>query len=151
MSQLHEPTCQTREQILGGVISENLVVPSERSRPRRAAKRWIITAAVLALLACGLLLVGSRAAYDEWPWSSHPSTLHVCGRDYIDEGAQTRSQIVANGDHLVRVGSVPGWLNTGELWTTHVGAALNGTTCHVVMWVRTGTDTFEAYALSGGP
>ncbi len=132
-------------------MAENLVVPAAQVRRRWSVKRWIITTAVVVLIGGGLLLVGSRAAYDEWPWSSYPSQLHVCGRDFINEGSETRGQIAAPGDHLVRVGSVPGWLNHAELWTTSVGAPLNGTYCHVVMWVRTGANEFESYALSGGP
>jgi hypothetical protein len=134
----------------GGVVSESLAGPAERGR-RWSVKRSISVATALVLVGGGLLLIGSRAAYDQWPWSAYPSTLHVCGRDFIDEGSETRSQIVGSGGHLIQVGSVPGWLTHGELWTTTLGAPLNGTYCHVVMWVRTGPNLFESYALSGGP
>jgi hypothetical protein len=132
-------------------MSENYVVAAGESGIGWSGWRWFATAAVLVLLACGAVLVVSRAIYNEWPWSAYPTGLHTCGRNYIDEGARTRTQIEANGDRLTRVGSVPGWLNHGELWTTSVGEPIPGGVCHVVMWVRTGTNTYESYSLSGGP
>lgn len=132
-------------------MSENLVVPTDKPHRRWSRRRWLAAAAVLVVAAGGLLVVGSRATYHEWPWSAYPSTLHTCGRDFNHGATQSRAQIEANGDRLTRIGSVPGWLNHGQLWTTSVGAPLPGKRCHMVMWVRTGEDTFESYTLSGGP
>jgi hypothetical protein len=120
-------------------------------RPRWSPRRRLTTGALTLAVLVGIALVGSYGLYKEWPWSAYPSRLYACGRDFIDSGSQTREQIRAEGNSLIRVGSVPGWLNHGQLWTTSSGQPLPGHDCRVVMWVRTGKDTFESYGLSGGP
>jgi hypothetical protein len=117
---------------------------------RRKTRLWV-AAAVIVVVGAGCLLLVSYGMYKQWPWSDYPSTLYACGRDFIDEGVESREQIEANGDRLVRLGSVPGWLNHGQLWTTSLGEPLPDQKCHVVMWVRTGRDAFESYSLSGAP
>ena len=121
--------------------------------PRRGRRRWWPFASAALVVVTGSCLLVSYGAYREWPWSAYPSRLHVCGRDFFPSaGSQSREQIAARGDDIGKVGDVPGWFNTGELWGTSLGEPLTpGSECHVVMWVRVGKDAFKEYALSGGP
>jgi hypothetical protein len=102
------------------------------------------------VLIAAAVLAGSYRVYGEWPWSKAPTRLHACGRGFERGGSETRSQIEAKGDVLVRIGKVPGWLNSGELWTTSVGDAIPGQRCHVRVWVRTSNDEFQLYSLPDG-
>jgi hypothetical protein len=101
-------------------------------------------------------LIGYRTSYDVWPWAAYPSTLHACGRDFQPDGRpESRGHIAKQGYHLVRHGDVPGWLNGAQAWTFDTvdrqqTDPLPGG-CHVVMWVRGGTDSFKPYVLEGGP
>jgi hypothetical protein len=129
---------------------------SHRSRPL-AWRRWAPLAISLVLtVAWGIALLGYRVAYDAWPWSAYPSTLHACGRDFQPAGHPLgRAGIADQRYHLVRHGRVPGWFNRPEVWTFDTVAgeqthALPGG-CHVVMWVREGADSYRPYSLEGGP
>lgn len=127
--------------------------PTRRARPRR---RLLAVLAVTVILALGLGLVGYYAAYRVFPWSSYPSRLHVCNRDFQTTSApQTRAAITQQGYHLVRDGDLPGWLNNQQLWSFNsvngqAAEALPGG-CHVVMWMRGGPDSYKSYELEGGP
>lgn len=114
--------------------------------------RWPIRVAIAVLILAGIALIGNYGAYHEWPWSTYPSRLSVCGRDFQPEGRpQTRAQIArTDPSPLARIGDVPGWLNSGELWAHANEPPFTGI-CRVVMFVRGGPDQFKVYALEGGP
>jgi hypothetical protein len=120
--------------------------------PDRSRRRWLIWAVAGVAIASGGSLVASYGLYREWPWSAYPSALHVCGRDYLPSaGTRSRHQIEAAGESIKKVGTVPGWLNHGDLWGPTAGPPLTtGTRCYFVMWVRTESDTFKEFVLSGG-
>ena len=101
------------------------------------------------VLLAGIALIVSYGAYKEWPWSTYPSRLYACDRDFQAGGPpQTRAQIArTDASPLVRIGDVPGWLNSGELWA-HAGTPPFSGICRVVMYVRGGADQFKAYARS---
>lgn len=128
--------------------------PAPAPEPRRRLRTWVgqhrlwaIASAFVAVLL--VVLLGSYRVYGEWPWSAYPTRLHACGTGFDHHGHQTRAQITANGDTLVPMGKVPGWLNSGRLWTTSAGGALPGQKCHERMWVQTSGDSFELYTLPG--
>jgi hypothetical protein len=119
-------------------------------RRRKWSRRWLLALVSIAALITALALVlDSRVTYKEWPWSSYPSVLHVCGRDFQNDGRESTQQIAESGQHLIPLGSVPGWLNHGQLSTTTTGGILPGTHCHTGMWVRLSSHTYEVYDLEG--
>ena len=124
--------------------------PDPISSPNRR-RRWPWVIPLALVLAVVLVLGASYRVYGEWPWSKYPTRLHACGRDFVRQGSQTRAQIEAQGNTLAPLGTVPGWLNSGKLWTTSLGDPLPGQKCHVAMWVQTSSNSFESYNLSGGP
>lgn len=119
--------------------------------PRNSRRRWLWIVPLVLVVLAGAVLVGSYRVYGEWPWSKYPTRLHACGRGFERGANETLAEIEANGDTLVRVGKVPGWLNSGKLWTTSAGDALPGQVCHVRMWVQTSSDGYRLYSLPGGP
>lgn len=126
--------------------TDRVLVPARRRR-----RFWWSVLGAGLVLAAGVSLLASYAAYREWPWSDYPSRLYACGRDFTaSPRTETRAQIEARGEHITTVGSVPGWLNHGELWAAQGNPLTPGSTCHVVMWIRSG-NRFKTYSLSGGP
>lgn len=126
--------------------------PTQRMTGIFSGWRWPAVAAVVAALAVIVTLLVSYLAYDEWPWSTYPSQLNACGRNFQSAGPpQTRAQIFADQrDDIVRIGDVPGWLNHGQLWALS-GDEPFSERCRVVMYVRGGPDAFKPYDLVGGP
>lgn len=119
-------------------------------------RRRGLTSTAVAVVALAIALVAYRGANNVWPWSTYPSILHLCDRDFQPDGAaQTPSQIAAQGYHLVRHGDVPGWFNNAPVWKYD---AVDGQPtqpvaggCSVVLWVQGGPSTYQLYALLGGP
>ncbi len=105
--------------------------------------------AVVVVSVCVVISVVSFAVWREWPWSSYPSQLHYCGRDYLGPGvANSPSEVAARGAH--KVGDVPNWFNGGEVWAVYApGQAVES--CGTEVWVRSTSGGFRAYGLSGGP
>jgi hypothetical protein len=117
-----------------------------------AQRRWPSVLVALLVIASGIGLLVSYRTYDEWPWSTYPSQLHACGRDFQSSSRpQTHAQLIAfDSTDIVKVGQVPGWFNSGELWAYRNEQPFSGI-CRVVMFVRGGADEFESYELVGGP
>lgn len=106
-------------------------------------------------LGVGVLIIAALlidyAMYREWPWSTYPSTLKACGRDFQKAGTpETRDQIEAGHAKLVRVGDIPGWFNQGDLWAHEDQPPFTGN-CRLVMFVHGDGDEFQEYDLVGGP
>lgn len=124
--------------------------PKRHAWPRLAG----LLIGALVLIAAGVVIV-DRGAFHVWPWSTYPTRLHVCGRDFQPvDAVETRAQIQRQGYHLIRHGDVPGWPNDAPVWTFDTSGgqlttALPGG-CHVVMWVQGGSDSFKPYSLEGG-
>jgi hypothetical protein len=80
--------------------------------------------------------------------------VHWCERDYENDGCpqQTWAQVTAKTPYPVRdVGRYPplGWPGQ-ELFAAIYPGAQPGS-CAVVVYVRTGPDRYQPYALLGGP
>jgi hypothetical protein len=130
------------------------------ARPQRqpqSKSKWAVGIATLVAVAAVAVLVGSRLAYHEWPWSAAPSSVHTCGRDYLPAGANQSRQTIRDVDTsaaFTKLGSVPGWLNHGSIWgfsNPTRGTSSRSTGCGGSIWIKTATDTFKPYVLSGGP
>jgi hypothetical protein len=112
---------------------------------------WPVRIAIVFMAVVVGSLVISYAMYREWPWSTYPSTLKACGRDFEKLGPpETREHIEAGHAKLVRVGDMPGWFNQGDLWASEGMPAFAGN-CRVVMYVHGDHDQFQRYDLVGGP
>ena len=119
----------------------------------RAATKSVLAAGIVVVLALavGAYLMWWNHRYNEYPWSSYPSSLSWCGRDWQAAGAQTRADIFQNDDDFRQAGDLPGWLNHGQIWTSRENGAVPFTRCRISdVWVRIGSDRFELMALEGG-
>ena len=116
--------------------------------PSTARRRFAVAgiAAVVVVAAVALLVL--RAHYKSWAWQSVPDQLSICGREYLGPGHDvTLAQLTAGGAHLI--GHVTTLRGTHEIWGVQDGPV--GARCGTGVFVRTGSVTFRAYALSGGP
>jgi hypothetical protein len=110
----------------------------------------------LVVVAAGVFTVWYRGTYGEWPVLGLPDRVHWCGRDYQIEGpAQTWRQVTAQTPTLIlRVGQYPpiGWWRQ-ELLAVTPGVVLHGPgePCAAVVYLRTGSATYQGYNLEGGP
>lgn len=109
----------------------------------------VANVAFWVLLVVAGMLVWSRLDTHQWPWSTYPNPLHYCGRDFMPDGSPTKAQIItADGSHFHVVGSVPGWLNPGQVWADRPGAACGHKPFE--FWISVGGGRYEAFTLEGG-
>lgn len=121
--------------------------------------RWLrraLTAIALTVLVLAVASLVYRRANRVWPWSTYPTILHICNRDFAPQTpAQTPSEIASQGYHLVRHGNVPGWFNSAPVWGYDAvdGHNIHRPTggCPAVVWVQGGSTTYQPYVLQGGP
>jgi hypothetical protein len=141
----HDRSGRRRDRALMGSLSG----ACESAGVRRL---WRMSGALaLLLVVAGVVLLWSWHAYKQWPWSSDPSPLHWCGRDYSPQGAQTRATIVRHESGTFhKAGDLPGRLNHGEVWTTDPGNGC-GAVVPVGFWVKVSDDRFEEMVLEGSP
>lgn len=85
------------------------------------------------------------------PFASHPTLLHVCGRDYEPSGATTtRAKVEASG--VTPFGpiatSTDQLLGSSEVWGRVVpalGAIPDPDVCGPTVWLRTAPDGFKPF------
>ncbi len=113
-------------------------------------------ALALVVVAAGVFAVWYRETYSEWPVLGLPDRVHWCGRDYqIDGPAQTWREVTAQTPTAIhRAGQYPpvGWWRQ-ELLAATPGVVLHGPgeLCAAVLYLRTGSATYQGYSLEGGP
>lgn len=112
--------------------------------------RWLFSWAFgIVALCIGALILVSHVYH---PFASHPSLLHVCGRDYQPSGAsESREQIESSGvSPFTLLASTPDLFGSSEVWgagTPSLGVLSLGDHCGDTVWVRTGNDSFKPYAV----
>jgi hypothetical protein len=101
------------------------------------------------IIVAGLVMVGwLRAHYNAWVWQSLPDQFSVCGRDYLGPGdIVSLDQMIANGDHVIA--HVRTFASSHEVWGVEDGP--DGDRCGTGVYVQRDSQSFRAYALSGGP
>lgn len=123
---------------------------------RRLAGMLIVLC--VALVAGGALAY--RAAYGTW-WGT-PDRLNYCGRDYV-RGTPDQTLAEVEGIWAALPGDAPHPLVTVATVPPVVGQPLvvalapqpeherHGAPCAMAVYLKTGTDAYTGYVLSGGP
>jgi hypothetical protein len=121
---------------------------------RRAERRQAAASALYALLfAAGGFTLWYRATYNVFPGQSADARVHWCNRDY-DNYARALSlrQVEAGASWPVRVvGNYPPLALHRDQLLAEVYPGPHTHSCAVAVYLRTGTDRYEGYELSGGP
>jgi hypothetical protein len=111
---------------------------------RRIGLGLAVVLVVAALVAAGVL----RVRYRMWPWQALPERVGVCGRDYLGPGdTASLNDVVTHGNSVVA--HVFTFRGEREVWASRT--EVTGDRCGTGIYVRTGSNTFRSYALSGGP
>ena len=140
----------------GASLVATAVLPVERSVMRRRLASVVVLS---VLLAAGATLA-YRAAYGTW-WGT-PDHISYCGRTYLRGTAGlTRAEIVGFGAALpgdapypvVTVATVPPVVGQPLVaaLTPQAERQRLGVPCTMVVYLKTGTDAYTGYGLSGGP
>jgi hypothetical protein len=123
----------------------------------RGGPRWVSVAraaVVVVVVVAGGFTVWYRATYHALPGQQVPS-VHWCGRDYQTGGpAQTWRQVTALERSPIRaVGQYPplGWWGQELFAVSPPMVHRAGEPCAIVVYLRTGQDSYQAYTLEGGP
>jgi hypothetical protein len=121
---------------------------------------WIMAArgGLAVVVMAGGFTVWYRATYHAWPGQELPS-VHWCGRNYqADLGqSETWQQVTSQERRPVRlVGWYPPVWPHQELFAAPMPDRQRFSVhpplvCAVVIYLRTGPDRYEVYALEGGP
>jgi hypothetical protein len=110
----------------------------------------LLPRAFLGATAVALLVVMYLTwAWHEAPWGAKPDRLHFCGRYFGYPGAtvpKVRVQLEGDG----RIGTVWTWQGRREVWGKRV-TILGADGCGTGLYLRTGPNAFQGYALLGGP
>jgi hypothetical protein len=127
--------------------------PPAAPRPSRRAE-VVYTLIVLVVFAAGGFVFWYRATYNILPGQDATARVHWCERDYQNFGDPplTWTKVTAGNEYPVRaVGRYPplGWPGQ-ELFAPIYPSAQPGS-CSEVVYVRTGPDRYQPYALLGGP
>jgi len=126
----------------------------EASRPPSRRAEVVYHLIFLFVLAVGGFVFWYRATYNIFPGQDATLRVHWCERDYENDGyaPQTWRQVTAATPYPVRdVGRYPPLGVPGqELFAAIYPGAQPGS-CAVVVYVRTGPDRYQPYALLGGP
>ena len=122
------------------------------ARTRMNLPNFVPAGVALLLIAVGSLAAWYRATYHSWP-GMVPPAVHWCGRDYQIESTQTWAQITSAEPRPVRVvGSYPPIFPARPLLAApFTGPVKPGEPCAMAVYLRTGPDRYEVYALEGGP
>jgi len=122
-------------------------------RPGRRAE-IVYYLIVLAVFAVGGFVFWYRAYYNIWPGQDATARVHWCERDYQNFGdpPQTWRQVTAGSSSPVRaVGRYPplGW--PGQPLFAEIYPGARPGSCALVVYLKTGPDTYQSYELLGGP
>jgi RIP homotypic interaction motif len=114
----------------------------------------VARAALAVAVVAGGFTVWYRATYHAFPGQQVPS-VRWCGRDYQKEGpSQARRQVTAQeGSPIRAVGHYPplAWWGQELFALSPRKVHSPGQPCAIVVYLHTGQDSFQAYALEGGP
>ncbi|MGN6332114.1 MAG: hypothetical protein ACTHOD_10730 [Motilibacteraceae bacterium] len=103
---------------------------------------------VVLLLLAGVVVAARPAGLRHHGWSGTPDLVHACGRDYVGPGTPASlAEVQAAGARVVA--HAPVLFGSREVWGVPQDGP--GPSCGTGVWVRSGQDSFLAYALSGGP
>jgi len=129
----------------------------------RGTRFWIRIgqlAVALVVVASGVFVLWYRSTYNVWPGQEASTRIQWCGRDYesFGDSPQTRQQISSQEHFLIRaVGQYPplAW-SPRELFAAVVTGAPRTSVspppvCAMVVYLRAGSDLYQAYTLEGGP
>lgn len=114
----------------------------------------VARAAMAVVIVAGGFTVWYRATYHAFPGQQVPS-VHWCGRYYETEGlpqtwrqatAQERRPIPAMGHYPPLV-----WWGQELFAVSPRKAHSPGEPCAIVVYLRTGHDSYQTYVLEGGP
>jgi hypothetical protein len=118
-------------------------------------RTWAGAVVTLVVFGAGCFTFWYRAVYNVIPGQGASDQVHWCGRDYQYQGPpltlrQARSQA---GRPLQAEGSYPPLgLSRDELFAAAYPAGQKlPTSCAVVVFLRTGPDSYKPYSLEGGP
>lgn len=113
----------------------------------------------LIFVAAALGAVVYRTTYNVWPGQSASAWVHWCGRDYENFGGapDSRQQMAATGPVRVRLVAQypPLALSRQQLFAAITPQAQRDAVspplpCAMIIYLRTGPDSYQAYSLEGG-
>jgi hypothetical protein len=123
---------------------------TRRAERRRQAVAWALYA---LLFAVGGFTLWYRATYNVFPGQSADARVHWCNRDYDDDAPTLSLQRVeAGASWPVRVvGNYPPLALHRDQLLAEVYPGPHTHSCAVTVYLRTGSDRYAGYELSGGP
>jgi uncharacterized protein YcfJ len=113
----------------------------------------ILTAAAICLVGLGVAFVAYRGTYANWPWQGPPVRLHSCGRIYENSVRTTNRARQLSDNGLREIFRAPPVVGRQVFVTNSDGTqdSKRAARCATGIFVRTGEDSYESYALLGGP
>jgi hypothetical protein len=126
----------------------------------RAWARLTYGAVVAVLVIAGGFTFWYRAAYNVMPGQSASTRVHWCGRDYESSGSPPQTWRQISGQQRLPLRAVghypPLGLGGQELFAGVTPEAQRSSArpplaCATVVYLRTGSNQYVAYALEGGP
>jgi hypothetical protein len=114
----------------------------------------------LVVVVAGIIAFWYRGSFNMWPGQGASTRIHWCGRDYESFGGtpQTQQQISSQEHFLIRpVGQYPplAWSPEELFAAVVIGGTRTSVSppplCAMVVYLRTGSDQYQAYSLEGGP
>jgi len=124
------------------------------SRPPSRRAEVVYTLIVLVVFAVGAYVFWYRATYNILPGQDATARVHWCERDYQNFGdlPQTWGQVTARNQYPVRdVGRYPPLGVPGQDLFAPIYPGAQPGSCSEVVYLRTGPDRYQPYALLGGP
>jgi hypothetical protein len=123
----------------------------------RSGRFWVnvaYTLLTLVIVAAGFFVAWYRVTYNVWPVQGASSRVHWCERDYETGGGPGQSwQAITTGSRwpIRAVDWYPplGW-SRQQLFAPIFPGAQPGD-CGTAVYLRTGPNAYQAYALLGGP
>ena len=129
-------------------------------RVLRVVLFFVSATVAVAIFAVAPNLIHDRLAFGTIASAGPPPRVDYCGRRYYPADApqaQTLAEVQAslaqNGLHgLTTVDTAPsGMPVVANVMSTETRASYHTNVCTMALWVKTGTDAYVGYSLSGGP